>query len=105
MAGQPFDPVKARVLQWMLGVEPKSLRAREEKHVLLRSRLNLQRDLQEKGTARDTPIWVSPEGVVQDGHHACRVAIEFGEAVDVVVSPLSDRMGEPIENLLIVEDE
>jgi len=104
MAGKPFDAGQAQPLTWMTGVEPKSLRARSDKNVLLQSRLQRQRDLQTQGKERETPIWVSPEGIVQDGHHACRAAIEFGEAVDIVVSPLPDSPGLPIEMLPIIED-
>jgi|SRR5579884_334147 len=48
-------------------------------------RLARQRALVLAGTPRHTPIEVTPDGVIWDGHHAVRVAAERGETVDVLV--------------------
>jgi hypothetical protein len=53
------------------------------------ARLALQRQLLTTGTPRLTPIQVTPEGVIWDGHHAVRVAAEAGLTVAVRVVPAS----------------
>jgi hypothetical protein len=54
---------------------------------LSQARLAQQRALFLAGTPRRTPIQVTPDGVIWDGHHAVRVAAERGETVDVLVVP------------------
>ncbi len=51
-------------------------------------RLDLQLALRQAGTPRSTPIRVTTEGDIWDGHHAVRLAAESGETVDVRVVPL-----------------
>jgi hypothetical protein len=55
---------------------------------LEQGRLDLQSALRQAGTPRSTPIRVTTEGVIWDGHHAVRLAAEKGETVDVRVIPL-----------------
>lgn len=52
---------------------------------LIQLRLDFQRGLRQTGHPRLTPIQVTIQGVVWDGHHAVRVAAEFGETVDVLI--------------------
>src|SRR5262245_12464769 len=52
---------------------------------LLRRRLVIQRRLLLSGTARFSPIEVTVQGVIYDGHHAVRVAAEEGCLIDVLV--------------------
>jgi hypothetical protein len=49
------------------------------------SRLAAQRQLVQSGQRRRTPIQVTTEGVIWDGHHAARAAAEAGQLVDVLV--------------------
>lgn len=55
---------------------------------LERTRLAVQAALRQAGTPRSTPILVTVEGVIWDGHHAVRLAAENGETVDVRVVAL-----------------
>jgi hypothetical protein len=55
-------------------------------------RLDMQRALLDAGAQRTTPIEVTPDGVIWDGHHAVRVAAEKRlqitiKVVNVKVSP------------------
>jgi len=52
---------------------------------LSRVRLDMQQALLDAGTARSTPIEVTPDGVIWDGHHAVRVAAEKGMPVTVKI--------------------
>lgn len=52
---------------------------------LSQSRLDAQQKLLDTGIARATPIEVTPDGVIWDGHHAVRVAAENGKLVGVKV--------------------
>jgi hypothetical protein len=77
------NPITAPAGHRQLGVDP---------HVLLPSRrdlipirLDLQRSLLRVGKPRATPILVTREGVIVDGHHAVRAAAEAGLSVDVLV--------------------
>lgn len=52
---------------------------------LLRFQLDHQRLLRRSQIARYTPIKVTVDGIIWDGHHAVRVAAEEGTQVDVLV--------------------
>lgn len=52
---------------------------------LIQIRLDFQRDLRPTGVQRSTPIQVTIQGVIWDGHHAVRVAAELGESIDVLI--------------------
>ena len=73
-------------------VQPGQTQTGVDAHILLPSRpdpiqvrLDLQRRLVAAGVKRWTPIQVTREGVVWDGHHAVRVAAENGLTVEVSV--------------------
>jgi len=55
---------------------------------LIATRLGFQRQLLLSGQTRFTPILVSREGVIIDGHHAVRAAAEEGRTIDVMISAL-----------------
>jgi hypothetical protein len=52
---------------------------------LSNARLTVQRSLKQASQPRHTPILVTPQGVIWDGHHAVRVAAEDGDVVTVKV--------------------
>jgi hypothetical protein len=52
---------------------------------LSQARLAAQRSLKQAKQPRYTPIQVTPQGVIWDGHHAVRVAAEDGDVVNVKV--------------------
>ena len=53
---------------------------------LWRSRLEAQRRLLLAGIPRITPILVTRDGIIYDGHHAVRAAAEASRTVDVQVT-------------------
>lgn len=57
--------------------------------VILLILLDFQRALLRAGTKRWTPIQVTRDGVIWDGHHAARAAAEEGRLVDVLVVDLA----------------
>jgi hypothetical protein len=65
------------------GVDPNRLRPGRDDLIL--SRLAFQRHLLHSRRQRLTPILVSKDGVIIDGHHAVRAAAAQGELVDVLV--------------------
>ena len=56
---------------------------------LCQTRLDMQKALQDAGIERGTPIEVTPNGVIWDGHHAVRVAAEKGNLITVKVVAIS----------------
>ena len=52
---------------------------------LSQTRLDMQRALSDADIERWTPIQVSVDGVIWDGHHAVRVAAEKGDMIRVKV--------------------
>jgi len=80
------SPVSATPGQVQKGVDACSLLPGRSD--LEQGRLDLQLALRQAGTPRLTPIRVTTEGVIWDGHHAVRLAAERGETVDVRVVPL-----------------
>jgi hypothetical protein len=81
------NPIKVRPGQVQPDVDP--ARLRPGRTDLIRSRLEFQRRLIRGSQARFTPIQVSQEGVIIDGHHYVRAAAEEGRIVEVLVSSLS----------------
>jgi hypothetical protein len=69
------------------GIDPSLLLP--SRHDLIRQRLEFQRSLTKAGQSRFTPILVTPDGVIFDGHHAIRAALEEGKTVDVQVVDMS----------------
>lgn len=52
---------------------------------LIQMRLDFQRGLRQTRRPRLTPIQVTNQGVIWDGHHAVRAAADDEETVDVLV--------------------
>lgn len=77
------NPVTAAPGQVQQGIDP--LRLLPSRADLIRTRLEFQRQLLRTGTPRLTPIRVTVDGVIVDGHHAVRAAAEEGRTVDVLV--------------------
>ncbi len=82
-----LNPITEPSGQVQIAVDPDRLRP--SRGDLIKSRLEFQRSLIRAGRPRLTPIQVSREGVIVDGHHAVRAAAEEGRAVDVLVERLS----------------
>ena len=67
---------------------------------LIRARVEHQRALLRAGTRRHSPVQVTPDGVIIDGHHMARAAAEEGKMIDVAVVPWSEApSGDSILNL------
>jgi hypothetical protein len=77
------NPITEPPDQVQYGVDPSRLRPSRDD--LIRGRLNLQCQLLRSRRKRFTPIVVSKDGVIIDGHHAIRAAAEKGQTVDVLV--------------------
>ena len=92
------NPIDAKPGQMQLGVDPGALRAGSQR-MLDPTRLAAQKELLRAGTARHTPIMVTQEGVVADGHHTVRAAIEMGRTVDVQVVDLELPAGGAVADL------
>lgn len=87
MAAGPRNPIHVPPGQIQTNVNPALLRP--SRRDLIQSRLDLQLQLNSVGIQRRTPISVSTDGVIIDGHHAVRVAYELGVLVDVEVTELT----------------
>src|SRR2546422_291958 len=77
------SPITATPGQVQSDVDP--LRLLPSRSDLSQFRLDFQQQLLDAGTKRGTPIEVTPDGVIWDGHHAVRVAAEKGTLVTVKV--------------------
>src|SRR5947209_1315943 len=77
------NPITAAVGEIQASVDPLSVLP--SRHDLSQTRLDIQKALVDAGTERHTPIQVTEDGVIWDGHHAVRVAAERGAAVTVLV--------------------
>jgi hypothetical protein len=75
------SPINVQPGQAQVGVDACSLLP--SRTDLEQARLDVQAALRQTGTPRSTPILVTSEGVIWDGHHAVRLAAENGETVDV----------------------
>lgn len=82
--GVPFDSSLAIPGAVLRGIDPASLQAGNRRFE--RWRLEIQFRLRQQGIARHTMITVSMNGIVYDGNHAVRVAIDRGESVDIVIT-------------------
>jgi hypothetical protein len=80
------SPITAQPGQIQVGVDARSLLP--SRIDLEQPRLDVQAALRQTSTPRFTPILVTIEGVIWDGHHAVRLAAENGETVDVRVVAL-----------------
>ena len=81
------NPINAVPGQTQQDVDP--ARLRPGRTDLVRSRLEYQRKLIKSGQAKFTPIQVSREGVIIDGHHYVRAAAEEKRLIEVLVTSLS----------------
>ena len=79
------NPIAAFLGQVQQGVDAAQLPP--SRGDLSRLRLAQQQQLYQSKTARHTPIQVTTDGVIWDGHHAVRVAAEQGAMVDLLVVP------------------
>jgi hypothetical protein len=75
--GKPFNPNGPAVQE---GVDPRTLTPQKDLGTLSRQRMN-----DAVTHAKDKPIKVDRNGVVQDGHHRLKDAIENNRAVDVQI--------------------
>lgn len=82
------NPITAPPGQVQRAVDP--VRLLPSRGDLVRARVEFQRSLLRGGTARLTPVRVTPGGVIVDGHHMVRAAAEEGTMIDVVVIPWSE---------------
>lgn len=78
-----MNPITAQSGQLQASVDP--LLLLPSRSDLSQVRLDMQQALLEAGTERNTPIEVTPDGVIWDGHHAVRIAAEKGLLVTVKV--------------------
>ncbi len=81
-----ISPIKVKEFEIQTDMDPMSLLP--SRNDLSRARLEFQRGLILSGRERMSAISVSMQGVICDGHHAIRAAVEEGRKVDVVVTPL-----------------
>lgn len=77
------NPITAQPGQFQSNVDPRQLLP--SRGDLERSRLDEQQKLLDAGTERTTPIEVTSDGVIWDGHHAVRIAAENRVAITVKV--------------------
>ncbi len=80
------NPITAKVGESQQKLDPMSLRP--SRRDLVRARLETQRALLLSNRVRATPILVTMEGVIFDGHHAVRAAAEEGRLVDIDVKAM-----------------
>lgn len=78
------NPITVATGQFQFNMDPLSLLP--SRTDLSQFRLDLQKALLKGGTERHTPIQVTADGVIWDGHHAVRVAAEEGIRVNVLVT-------------------
>jgi hypothetical protein len=87
--GPPPDwvnPITASAGQFQKDVDP--ARLLPSRRDLVRIRLEAQRALLLANHVRATPIQVTIGGVIFDGHHAVRAALEEGRLVEILVTPM-----------------
>jgi len=77
------NPITAAAGHRQRGVDPLALLP--SRPDLIKARLDFQRQLIVSGIARHSPIQVTTQGVIFDGHHAVRAAAEEGRRIDVLV--------------------
>src|SRR5436853_6696134 len=77
------SPIRVMPGQFQSNVDP--LLLLPSRGDLSQGRLDMQQALLDAGTKRSTPIEVTPDGVIWDGHHAARITAEKGLLVTVKV--------------------
>lgn len=87
------NPITGQPGDFQSGVDP--VRLRPSRPDLVSWRVELQRQLLRAGSPRHTPLKVTIDGVIVDGHHAVRAAAEEGATVEVLISgfPTKGRPG------------
>jgi hypothetical protein len=90
------NPITVRAGHRQQGVDPHFLLPARLDLVLVR--LEYQRQLLRSRQVRHTPIQVTCDGVIWDGHHAVRAAAEEGQAVEVLVV---DQQVDPVGLLIL----
>lgn len=80
------NPITAAAGQFQSNVNPMALLP--SRHNLSKVRLDMQKALLDAGIARHTPIQVTTDGIIWDGHHALRIAADIGITVTVKVVKL-----------------
>ena len=83
--GRPFPPGGGRIGDILDDIDPGSLLG--SRATLEGARLEFQRKLVQTGTKRFTTIKVTEDGIIYDGHHGARAALELGEAVQIQIVP------------------
>lgn len=95
-AGRSFNSGGSRAQS---NVDPNTLRAGSQR-TLDPGRLGTQRSLIQRGVQRHTPIQVTRDGVIFDGHHGVRAAIEANRPVTVeVIDSVTIAPGPPVSQL------
>ena len=79
------SPITASPGQLQSDVNP--LQLLPSRTELSKGRLDVQLGLLDSGTERHTPIQVTSDGVIWDGHHGVRAAAEKGIPVMITVVP------------------
>ncbi len=77
------NPISALPGQTQAGVDARLLLP--SRRDVLKRRVDWQRLLLKRKQKRHTPIQVTRDGVIFDGHHGVRAAAEEGLAVDVLI--------------------
>ncbi len=77
------NPITAQVGHLQARVDP--LMLLPSRLDLSQVRLDIQQGLLDSGTQRSTPIRVTPDGVIWDGHHAVGFAAQQGTKITVQV--------------------
>jgi hypothetical protein len=89
-------PITSSPGQLQLHVDPLSLLP--SRPDLSQVRLDTQRALVDAGIQRHTPVQVTLEGVIWDGHHAARVAAE--KQLLVVVKVVTEQLAPTADSIL-----
>jgi hypothetical protein len=90
------SPITASVGQFQTGVNP--LQLLPSRTDVFQVRLDMQAALLDAGIGRHTPIKVSLDGVIWDGHHLVRVAAE--RRIDVTVQVVKQRVQPSASSIL-----
>ena len=77
------NPITVPAGQFQSSVSP--LAILPSRNDLSQIRLDIQKALVDAGIERHTPIQVTLEGVIWDGHHGVRIAAEKGTEITVLV--------------------
>jgi hypothetical protein len=85
----------------LLGIDPSTLLANRPE--LVKSRLDVQRNLIRLGITRYTMIQVNCEGVIISGNHGARAAAEARVAVDIAIVDFPHPNFGPIAFIPIVD--